>query len=113
MYDFSFQREMERRAKAERVARTILGLQGNAPAQQLKRAWRRACMKYHPDRRPGDPQAEERFVLLQRAYRCLAHGEGCEDLIPEVETPCACCAGRKYDGASRWAYFLSWREKFF
>ena len=39
----------------------ILGVGRDASADELKRAFRKLAMQYHPDRNPDDPQAAERF----------------------------------------------------
>ena len=44
----------------------------NASEAELKKAYRRLAMKYHPDRNPNDPQAEHRFKEAKEAYEVLA-----------------------------------------
>lgn len=53
----------------------ILGLERNASDDDIKRAYRRMAMKYHPDRNPGDTEAEARFKEAAEAYEVLADQE--------------------------------------
>ena len=50
----------------------ILGVERSVDAEELKRAYRRLAMKYHPDRNPGDAEAESRFKEAAEAYEVLA-----------------------------------------
>lgn len=50
----------------------ILGLQKSADADEVKRAYRRLAMKYHPDRNPGDAEAEVKFKEAAEAYEVLS-----------------------------------------
>jgi len=50
----------------------VLGVSRNASEQELKSAYRKLALKYHPDRNPGDPDAEERFKEAAEAYAVLA-----------------------------------------
>jgi molecular chaperone DnaJ len=50
----------------------ILGLDKSADAEEIKRAYRRLAMKYHPDRNPGDAEAEKNFKEAAAAYEVLA-----------------------------------------
>jgi curved DNA-binding protein len=50
----------------------ILGVSRNASADEIKGAYRKLAMQYHPDRNPGDKQAEERFKEMNEAYQVLS-----------------------------------------
>jgi len=50
----------------------ILGVSRDATDEEIKRAYRRLAMKHHPDRNPGDPQAEARFKEAAEAYEALS-----------------------------------------
>ena len=45
----------------------VLGLQKGASAEEIKRAFRKMAMKYHPDRNPDDKDAEEKFKESKRS----------------------------------------------
>jgi len=49
----------------------VLGVQRSAPAEEIKKAYRSLAMKYHPDRNPGDKEAEEKFKEISEAYEIL------------------------------------------
>ena len=53
----------------------VLGVQRTASAEEIKRAYRRLAMKFHPDRNPGDSAAEEKFKEAAEAYEVLADSE--------------------------------------
>ena len=50
----------------------ILGVEKNADADEVKRAYRRLAMKHHPDRNPGDAEAEAKFKEAAEAYEVLS-----------------------------------------
>ena len=50
----------------------VLGLKKGASDEEIKKAFRKMAMKYHPDRNPGDKEAEERFKELNEAYSILS-----------------------------------------
>ena len=50
----------------------VLGVEKNAGADEIKKAYRKAAMKYHPDRNPGDKEAEEKFKEVGEAYEVLS-----------------------------------------
>jgi len=49
----------------------LLGVSRDATQEEIKRAFRRLARKYHPDANPHDPEAEERFKELNKAYSVL------------------------------------------
>jgi len=53
----------------------ILGVDRNASEEEIKRAYRKLAMKYHPDRNPGDKSAEEKFKEINEAYEVLGDPE--------------------------------------
>ena len=50
----------------------ILGVPRAASADEIKSAYRKLAMQYHPDRNPGDKQAEDRFKEINEAYQVLS-----------------------------------------
>lgn len=53
----------------------VLGVQKGTDAKEIKKSYRRVAMKYHPDRNPDDPAAEEKFKEASEAYEILSDGE--------------------------------------
>lgn len=53
----------------------ILGCSRNANEQEIKRAFRKLAQKYHPDKNPGDEEAERRFKEVNEAYTILSDSD--------------------------------------
>jgi molecular chaperone DnaJ len=53
----------------------VLGVGKNADSKEVKKAYRRVAMKYHPDRNPDDPDADEKFKEATEAYDVLMDSE--------------------------------------
>jgi len=113
MYDFEWQKKINSHAKAERRAREILGVDENASPRELKRAWRSKCKEHHPDRQQDDAGAEKRFKLARQAYLCLRYGKRCDELAPKSTEQSPAESEDESSPSNRWAYFLSWRDRFF
>lgn len=50
----------------------VLGIQKGASEDEIKKAYRKMAMKYHPDKNPGDKEAEEKFKEANEAYAVLS-----------------------------------------
>jgi len=53
----------------------VLGVERGATPDAIKKAYRQLALKYHPDKNPGDKQAEERFKEVAEAYEVLSDPE--------------------------------------
>jgi molecular chaperone DnaJ len=71
----------------------ILGVPHDAVVDQIKKAYRRKAVQYHPDKNPGDKVAEERFKELSEAYATLS------DAAKRREYDAALAAGRTWQAA--------------
>ena len=60
---------------AKRDYYEVLGVAKNATADEIKKAYRKMALKYHPDRNPGDKAAEEKFKEAAEAYDVLSNDE--------------------------------------
>jgi DnaJ-class molecular chaperone len=48
-----------------------LEIDATATEQEIRKAYRRISLRLHPDKNPDDPQANQKFIMLTKAYECL------------------------------------------
>lgn len=60
---------------AKRDYYEVLGVNRSATKDEIKKAYRKLAMQYHPDRNPGDNSAEEKFKEAAEAYEILSHDD--------------------------------------
>ena len=95
------------------AACNILEVAESVSKKELKKAYRRASLKYHPDHNQDDPDANKKFVLIKCAYELLAEDKPCQVLLEEIESWPGVPENDKYRLDNPWGHFLWWREKFF
>lgn len=108
MRDDEFQEEAQRRLDLEQRAHRILDVPAGADTAAIKKAYWMQAMACHPDRHPGDPEAERRFQNLFAAYEVLMGRPSPTNELnaPEDEQQ----VGRFR--ANEWGYFSWWRENY-
>ncbi len=57
---------------AKRDYYEILGVAKNATAEELKKSYRKKAIEFHPDKNPGNKEAEEKFKEAAEAYEVLS-----------------------------------------
>ena len=60
---------------AKRDYYEVLGVDKNASANDIKKAYRKLAIQYHPDKNPGDKEAEEKFKEAAEAYSVLSDAD--------------------------------------
>ena len=53
----------------------VRGIERNASSEDIKKAYRKLAIKYHPDKNPGDQKAEEKFKEISAAFEVLKDEE--------------------------------------
>ena len=111
--DFEFMERITRDLVSRKAACKVLGVSEDADKKELKKAYRKASMKCHPDHNQDDAKATRRFVLVKCAYELLAEDKPCPQLLEEINAWEGVPEDGKYELDNLWGHFLWWREKFF
>ena len=112
-HDPDFMEKITSDLKARKAAGRILDVSESADKNGLKKAYRKASTKYHPDHNGNTPGANKRFILIKCAYELLAFDRPCEKILEEINSWPGVPEDGKYRLNNPWGHFLWWREKFF
>ena len=72
---------------AKRDYYDVLGVAKGASADDIKKAYRKMAIKYHPDKNQGDKEAEEKFKEAAEAYEVLSTPENVSGMTSLVTRP--------------------------
>ena len=67
---------------AKRDYYEVLGVGRQAGEDEIKKAYRKAALQFHPDKNPGDAQAEEKFKEAAEAYEVLSNADKVRSFWP-------------------------------
>ena len=98
--------------QARKAARQLLEVEEFADKDELKRAYRKAAIKYHPDHSGNTDEANKKFILVKCAYELLAFNKYSDELLGEINSWQG-IEGSKYKTDNPWGHFLWWQEQFF
>jgi DnaJ-class molecular chaperone len=86
----------------------ILGLSGSASEKDIKKVYRKLAFKYHPDKKPADKRAEEKFKEINEAYEILSDAR--KRLSYDISFG-GVFRGTPKPGQARTRYYGNWRLK--
>jgi hypothetical protein len=112
-HDPDFMEKITKNLEARKAAGRILDISESADMTELKKAYRKASTKYHPDHNGNTPEANKKFILIKCAYELLAFDKPCDKLLEEINSWPGVPEDGKYRLENPWGHFLWWREKFF
>ena len=111
--DWDFMKKITRDLQRRHAACRILEVTESADERELKKAYRRASLKYHPDHNQDDHDANKKFVLIKCAYELLTEDKPCPELLEEINSWPGVPEDDKYKLDNPWGHILWWREKIF
>ena len=107
--DWDFMERITLDLQTRHAACRILEVTESADERELKKAYRRASLKYHPDHNQEDPDANKKFVLIKCAYELLAEDKPCQVLLEEIGSWPGVPEDNKYRLDNPWGHFLYMR----
>jgi len=111
--DINSMEQITRNLEARKAACNILEVEETTDKQQLRKAYRRAAIKYHPDHNESSPEANKKFMLIKCAYELLAFAKPCDKILKEINLWPGVPEEGRYRLDNPWGHFLWWREKYF
>lgn len=111
--DHDFMERVDLDLAARGIARRILQVEAGSSLEDLKRAYRRAAIRYRPDHNDNTPEANRMFGLIKCAYELLAFDKPCCELLVDTDSWSDVPRDDKFSLGNRWGHFCWWREKFF
>lgn len=84
---------------------TVLGVERDADTATIKKAFRKAALKFHPDQNPDDPDAERSFKEVARAWEVLGDGDRRRDYDQTGRTGFGDAGGGFWSGGPSYSGF--------
>ena len=91
----------------------ILEVAESVSKKELKKAYRKASLKYHPDKNLDDPDTNKKFILIKCAYELLVEDKPCQALLEDISSWPSVPEDSEYRLDNLWGHFLWWCEKYF
>ena len=111
-HDLNFMNKINFDIETRKIACKILEIKENTDIEHVKKAYRRAAVKYHPDHSSNKVEANKRFKLIKCAYELLAFDKPCDKIFEESSQCLDIFKGNKYNLENNWGHFLWWKERF-
>ncbi|AQQ09678.1 Heat shock protein J [Sedimentisphaera cyanobacteriorum] len=112
-HNMDFMKDIDLETEARKAAREILGVKEDSSSEQLKKAYRQAACKHHPDHNQSSSDSDKQFRLIKCAYDLLAFNKQCSEIFEQIDRPKSDDKNCKYNLDNSWGRFLWWRDKFY
>ncbi len=113
-YEYDFNDKYAADLQAWKAACEILGVNDSADINELKKAYRKAAAKYHPDHNGNTAEANKKFVLIKCAYDLLVSNEPCQKILEKIDSWAGVPEQEgEYNIQNPWGHFLWWKDRFF